>query len=117
MVDSPVNSASVHAWEKTTGKYCHFRGVQVAECHHFFNGGGRKFGPDCLLSAEEAKANAVLLAAAPDLAEALRAMVKWMDDSGLSKSTDGGVYPLQYKGTEYSVVTSARAALAKAGIE
>ena len=56
-------------------------------------------------------------AAAPDLADALKALVKWMDDAGLSHTQVGpacaklGVQP-----TEYSVVTDARAALAKAGL-
>jgi hypothetical protein len=57
---------------------------------------------------------AILHAAAPELLEALRELVKWMDDSGLSATSPGGVGPLHYGTTEYSVVTAARAAIAKA---
>jgi hypothetical protein len=60
------------------------------------------------------EADAALIAAAPEMFEALRELVKWMDDSGLSATSPGGVGPLHYGTTEYSVVTAARAAIAKA---
>lgn len=61
-----------------------------------------------------ARANARLIAAAPDLLAALESLVKWMDDSGLSSTTPGGVGQFHYEGTEYSVVTDARTAITKA---
>lgn len=48
-----------------------------------------------------------------ELVEALAALVRWMDESGLSATRPGGVEPFKYEGTEYSVVTDARAILAK----
>ena len=42
---------------------------------------------------------------------ALRNLVKWMDDSGLSKTKPGGVGVFAYEGHEFSVVTEARIAL------
>ena len=50
----------------------------------------------------------------PTLLAAAEAVLKWMEDSGLDKTKSGGVGPLTYKGTEYSVVTDLRAAIAKA---
>ena len=62
---------------------------------------------------KSAEANARLIAAAPDLLEALATLVAWLDDSGLSSTKPGGVGVFAYDGTEYSVVTEARAALDK----
>ena len=59
-------------------------------------------------SEDEAHANARLIAAAPELLEACEELVKWMDDSGMSRvNTAAGP-------SEYSVVRDARAAIAKA---
>ena len=63
---------------------------------------------------KRSKANARLIAAAPEMLEALTGLVEWMDISGLSKTRDGGFGVLAYKGTEYGVVTKAREAIAKA---
>lgn len=63
---------------------------------------------------EESHANARLISAAPDLYAACKALVKWMVDSGHAHTPAGGVGAFKYEGTEYSVVTDARAALAKA---
>ena len=49
-----------------------------------------------------------------DTREALRNLVKWLDDSNLSRTRGGGVGCFRYEGTEYSVVTDAREALALA---
>ena len=54
-------------------------------------------------------ANIALLIASPLLAEALRAIVAWMDENGESKTL--------YRRRDYRVVADARAALAAAGIE
>jgi len=62
----------------------------------------------------EAMANARLIAAAPELLVALNALVAWMDASELSKTKPGGVGAFRYEGHEYSVVTQARAAIARA---
>lgn len=62
----------------------------------------------------EALANLRLTAAAPDLLASLQALVKWMDDSGLSHTKAGGSGVLRYEGHEYSVVADARAAITKA---
>lgn len=59
-------------------------------------------------------ANGHLISAAPDLLDALQQLVKWMDESGLAGTPDGGIGPFKYTGTEYSVVTDARAAIEKA---
>ena len=45
--------------------------------------------------------------------EALRNLVQWMQDSGQTHTPDGGHGKLKYKGTEYGVVTDARALLAR----
>ncbi|MCP4541718.1 MAG: hypothetical protein GY832_31690 [Chloroflexi bacterium] len=62
----------------------------------------------------DGEANARLIAAAPDLLAALTTLVAWMDDSGLSHTQPGGKGVLRYEGTEYNIVTNARAAIAKA---
>ena len=61
-----------------------------------------------------AEANARLIAAAPDLLLTLKDLIGWIDISGLAKTKDGGCGPFAYKGTEYEVVSNARAAIAKA---
>jgi len=60
----------------------------------------------------EGEANARLIATAPELAEALRELVQWLDDSGLSHTKPSGKGVFQYEGTEYEVITKARTALA-----
>jgi len=50
----------------------------------------------------------------PELLEALKNLVSWMDDSGLSFTTPAGVGAFRTDPVEYSVVTDARAAIAKA---
>lgn len=49
-----------------------------------------------------------------ELLTALEELVKWLDDSGLSKTEPGGHGALTYEATEYSVVTDARTAIEKA---
>jgi hypothetical protein len=49
-----------------------------------------------------------------DCLTALKNLVRWMDISGLAKTKDGGRGVIAYKGTEYSVVTDARRAIAAA---
>jgi len=49
-----------------------------------------------------------------ELLAALKALVKWMDDSGLSHSRPAGVGPFTTQPVEYSVVTDARRAIANA---
>lgn len=46
-----------------------------------------------------------------DLLAALTALVSWLQKSGLDKTAAGGVGPFAYEGTEYSVITDARAAI------
>lgn len=58
--------------------------------------------------------NSHLIAAAPDLLAALDQIVKWLDESNLSKTPDGGQGAFRYNGTEYSVVRDARVAIARA---
>jgi hypothetical protein len=65
-------------------------------------------------SSAEIRANARLIAAAPDLLLTLKDLIGWIDISGLAKTKDGGCGPFAYKGTEYEVVSNARAAIAKA---
>lgn len=52
---------------------------------------------------------------APRLLGALRELVEWLDVSGLSATPAVGTGPFRTEPVEYSVVTKARAALAKAG--
>lgn len=59
-------------------------------------------------------ANARLIAAAPELLSALSDLLMWLDMNNLSGTKPGGVGPFAYEGTEYSVVTAARDAIAKA---
>jgi len=62
----------------------------------------------------ERDANARLIAAAPELLEALKELVRWMDVNNHSHTPKGGAGPLTYGGDEYSVVTDARQAVDKA---
>lgn len=59
-------------------------------------------------------ANARLIAAAPELLNALEQLVKWMDDSNLSYTKAISHGPFNVEPVEYSVVTEACAAIAKA---
>lgn len=46
------------------------------------------------------------------MASALSNLLAWLEDAHLDKTPAGGYGPFAYEGTEYSVVTDARAALA-----
>lgn len=59
-------------------------------------------------------ANALLIAAAPDLLQSLRDLVEWAQQSGQTHSKPAGVYPFVTDPVEYSVYTQARQAIAKA---
>lgn len=56
--------------------------------------------------------HAALLAHCERLEAALSALVRWLDAAGMSHTPAGGVGAFHYDGTEYDVVTIARAALA-----
>jgi len=65
------------------------------------------------LSGEEQQANAALIAAAPELLEACKDILEWIDVSGLASTKSGGSGVLAYNGTEYNVVTQLRQAISK----
>ena len=72
LVRTENSTGVVLEWERENGKPSGFRGTTVARVTGMFNGSGEKFGPHKLMSDDELKANAKLIAAAPELAEALK---------------------------------------------
>lgn len=63
----------------------------------------------------EWQANAYLLAAAPEMYEALKNLIEWLDRANLTSTPSGGHGAFSYKGTEYGVVSEARSILTKIG--
>jgi len=50
----------------------------------------------------------------PELLEACKDILEWIDVSGLASTKSGGSGVLAYNGTEYNVVTQLRQAISKA---
>jgi hypothetical protein len=80
-----VDSLFMHPLTVSTAVLTEHVLYQVADVH----------GPHGIITPDEYK-------------EVLTDLITWLEDSGLTHTPDGGVPPLTYKGTEYSVVTNAR---------
>ncbi len=67
-------SRAVERWARKHPKLkSHFNCVTICRMGVMFNGGGRDYGPDRLISLDEVAANVALLRAAPEMLEALEA--------------------------------------------
>ncbi len=78
-VVSDADSSVMREYRSAHPECKSFRGVTISQSHVSYNGGGKEFGPSELISEDEVKANAHLIATAPELLGALSTSVRMVD--------------------------------------